>query len=723
MYIAHFIMIINMRFSLFFYFIFLTPIFTFSHEDWSPVPEEKKAFEQVLRHLLSNTEMGYVLYGEKPVWIEIVPSKNGLIPFFARRGFLFSFLNRFACYLEALKPICTGNVIIKNFENQILFINKKTFLKTVSNNLPLFQYVLGPEVTPEGLLNELLHSKQTLCSLLKNTPALIGIVLGYGTQNALFGARSEWLQSRLYTDPVCPLFMPEEETFLLKKNYPGSSSGRELPSFGFSSLQEECDFIHKKIFLSWQHKEEGFPSLPVFGCLDSEESRAILDNFAQAREKIRNLLSSDQLLENFLKDCEVKLQVTKPTCFSNTFDEKVVLAAIPSLFDQLCATNPKQHDAHWQAAFIEGLKQEPTLISAKEFVRLSLEADHARRAFLTVHHLNKARLFFQELQQRTGLICISPDKLYYKVLEKGLEAPTLNSPLVAQGTNITLCYSFETISQENPALGCYEKMAISDFQPGTILCMLGMRVGESREVWIHPDYSGGKGPAYHGKIQILQCEASSDSLPICTAPSPSIISEESETDLQNRFWELQKKTAFAYASAVKHTLQYGIDPKKIVTAFSEHKVSRELNPYEEEMVFLFYLSLYEKQQIEEGRIALEQFSNLPPSATCVIKDRLYVEYLQEGTGTVIEKDSKVKLYRRIKNHLGLVLSEASSCVDLKNSIKAFKIAIPGQKIGSKIRLFIHPEYGFKESVERVGDSFLISEVEILPMERVDTRRQ
>jgi FKBP-type peptidyl-prolyl cis-trans isomerase len=711
-------MTINIRIRSFFCFIILTPIFIFSHEDWRPNQKQKNAFEQVLRHLLSNTEIGYVVYGEKPVWLERVPSRNGLLSFFARREFLFSFLHRFASYIDRLAPTCSGNIIIKRFENQIYFINKRAFLKAVSNNLTLFQYILGPRVAPESLLNELLNPKQSLLALLNHQPALIGIVLGYGAQNALFGARSEWLHEKLWADPVYPLVMPESKIPLLKKNYPGSSLEKEFPSFGFSSLQEESDFIHKKLFLSTQYKEQGFPSLPVFSCLDSQESDEILDRFAQAREKIRNLLSSDQLFESFFKDCEIKFREIMPIDCSKTCDKKVVLSAIPTLFDRSCASSLEQHDVNWQTAFLEGLQQEPSLISSKEFVQLSLETDAARKAFLTAQHQNKARLFFEQLQKRNDLICVAPGKLYYKIIEPGIDS---TDGIVTEASSLALSYALQTISEEKPALGCYEKVAISDFQPGVILCMLGMKVGERREIWIHPDYSNGIDAAYRGTIQILQSVPLENPAPVHTAPILSISSKESELELKNRFLQLQKKTAFAFASAVKHMLQYSLDPEEIVAAFSKSRTPRELSPSEEEMIFSFYLSLYENQQKAEESLALEEFSHLPSSAACIIKDRLYVERLKEGTGPLIKKDSKITLRRRLKNHSGLVLSETSSRIDLKNSIKAFKTALPGQRVGSKIRLFIHPDYGFKESVERTGDRFLISELEILP-DRTDTER-
>lgn len=74
----------------------------------------------------------------------------------------------------------------------ILFINKKEFKKTVQNNIRDFKEILGNEVTPESLLNEVLKSKDIFGDVLKHHQGLIGTLLGFGRHNAwLFHQREE----------------------------------------------------------------------------------------------------------------------------------------------------------------------------------------------------------------------------------------------------------------------------------------------------------------------------------------------------------------------------------------------------------------------------------------------------------------------------------------------------------------------------------------------------
>ena len=56
-------------------------------------------------------------------------------------------------------------------------------LDIVKSNLPLFQYILGPEVTPEKLLTKLTDPNESFHNVLNENKTLIGILLGFGTHN------------------------------------------------------------------------------------------------------------------------------------------------------------------------------------------------------------------------------------------------------------------------------------------------------------------------------------------------------------------------------------------------------------------------------------------------------------------------------------------------------------------------------------------------------------
>lgn len=65
--------------------------------------------------------------------------------------------------------------------------------------MSLFGYVLGPTLTADGLLHELINSKDEFYKVLKNDNK-DKIFTGYGTQNALLVARNEFISDAFGTD-------------------------------------------------------------------------------------------------------------------------------------------------------------------------------------------------------------------------------------------------------------------------------------------------------------------------------------------------------------------------------------------------------------------------------------------------------------------------------------------------------------------------------------------
>jgi len=65
-------------------------------------------------------------------------------------------------------------------------------------------WVLGPNVTAEGLLEQLTNPRETFYSVLKDDKVLIGILLGFGPQNAIHVSRLENLEEMLYSAETPP---------------------------------------------------------------------------------------------------------------------------------------------------------------------------------------------------------------------------------------------------------------------------------------------------------------------------------------------------------------------------------------------------------------------------------------------------------------------------------------------------------------------------------------
>lgn len=104
---------------------------------------------------------------------------------------------------------------------------------------------------------------------------------------------------------------------------------------------------------------------------------------------------------------------------------------------------------------------------------------------IAIENLEAANQFLEENGKREGVISLEQGKLQYEVLEKGKgqEVHSYNSPLVRLNgklkTGESIGVSEEVVSLDNAILG---------FSKG----LLGMKEGEKRTLYIHPDLGYGK---------------------------------------------------------------------------------------------------------------------------------------------------------------------------------------------------------------------------------------
>src|SRR5271170_6141243 len=230
---------------------------------------DKEILEIFYRTLFKESQGGYVLFGSKPVCVEgILLKETNLI-------MLGGDLHKTNVILkEGLKiwqklPRKSQKYYIHLYEKggrgwrDIVLINREAFINVVKENLPLFQYVLGPGVSPEGLFTQLIDPEESFDSVFQNNRVLIGIVLGFGTQNALYGSREENIGDTLAKKekiPFKPLNLRLEET--RKKGCLDYKSKEASPSFGYSSLRDELDHLDKSTFVSKELVDKSPPLIP-----------------------------------------------------------------------------------------------------------------------------------------------------------------------------------------------------------------------------------------------------------------------------------------------------------------------------------------------------------------------------------------------------------------------------------------------------------------------------
>ncbi len=464
--------------------------------------DEAVVLEQFFRTMLLESEGGYVLYNKKPVCINGFNAIDNFYGENPRHKAAVDLREGAKVWNKTAKPN-HENIIIHVYNGEdslaknsvhILFINKKLFLETVKENLPLFQYVLGPSTTPQQLLTKLITPDETFHSVLKNDTVLIGILLGYGTQNSLYGSRIERLQDHLVSNEQLPqknvllqnVAMSEmfKEVFLLHRP---SVSPQLQPSFSYSSIYEEMSDLTKKMEISSPQLAQKRPPF-IFGKLkDDNETTSLIPVLEKTQTDINALLSSKDFLNRVVHlifpNVNLELIQTKSSTYTLDFtaSERKLL---PSMVGMGIQNILDDKNDDYKKGFILGMKDAQTNTKPRFNGQSADSYDKLIALSTAQNNIKQADLFFSKLDKDKDLTCKSPKKLYYRSLEKGLGTELSNQAKVTFHCKIETPNDqvlIDTWANNQPM-----EINLNDVIPGFALGMQGMKVGEIRVLFIHP---------------------------------------------------------------------------------------------------------------------------------------------------------------------------------------------------------------------------------------------
>jgi hypothetical protein len=242
--------------------------------------KDKERLEYFFREYIGWEEMGYVLFGGKPM--ALTGKDKKLYPFKSFSSFLYSISprriqseNGFVTWKKYEKFFPMKRFVFLYDETELevnsFFINKESFLQKVQHHADDFKRILNRDVTGEELLREGME-KSLLSKVLCDHDLLMGILFGFGRNNAyLFHQRSQ-------------LASKEERMSFCKKCNFGDPWEKEF---------EELDGKYKEIgwisaYITGDHlKNLELIMFPGFcAALDDPETHQIKEEFLQTRKKI-----------------------------------------------------------------------------------------------------------------------------------------------------------------------------------------------------------------------------------------------------------------------------------------------------------------------------------------------------------------------------------------------------------------------------------------------------
>lgn len=456
--------------------------------------EEKTLLDNYLRLLIRDSFSGYVLYGEKPISIESLTYHSSALfdqdveDLLMQKGI--ELWQSFRISPKDKHYSFVAFDVKKWGYHHLVCINHKAFLRVVNENLSLFRYVLGPTLSAEDLLNEVLSTPDQFYTILKHDNVLLGILLGYGKQNALLVSRKEFIAEN-----------PVQFPFVSKKHI--------FPSIGFASSEEEYEALKKTTVVSRQLKSFDLCKIPYFGCdPSSAESQELLTTYEKNRTEILRAVQAEDFLEKTL--CKLlttssgkldipSLSIVRSSSFSISKEEATSQLAF-SIYQEL--QEEKYFLPSFAHAFLQGMGDRANNKASQKMVPRWKEIYLTSRALDACKNLNQANVFLAGLVRSKKLISLIPNRVYYEVLEQG-QGEVLSS----KTSGVTMHYTWQSLEKESSDAGTVNNERLEYFIPGISYTLIGMQRGERRKLYIHPEYGyGDKGDMSPNLLLIVEIQ-------------------------------------------------------------------------------------------------------------------------------------------------------------------------------------------------------------------------
>ena len=255
---------------------------------------DKKRLEYFFRESIGWDALGYVLFGDKPMSFggyekKIEPFKNLTSFHYSISPRRIQFKNGLETWkkYEKLFPISRFVVLYEETPSNVttLFINRKNFIQTVERHIESFKRILNREVRGEDLLQEG-TSKPLLTEVLANHDELIGILLGFGRENAHLYHLCSQITSKKEENDFCEKFHfgdpweKEDEEF-----------EKKFDSIGWVSA-----------YITGAHlKNLDLITLPGFcASIDHPETLHLKQHYLETKEKIITYYKDKDFLETTL---------------------------------------------------------------------------------------------------------------------------------------------------------------------------------------------------------------------------------------------------------------------------------------------------------------------------------------------------------------------------------------------------------------------------------------
>lgn len=570
---------------------------------------KEKILDSFFQELFENTTTGYVVYGQKPIELIGIKDLENTIPGSKEHYFSVKMLIGSEMWNEMpSKLIKNKSIIIKSSQNdELIIINRQAFLQVVNQNLLLFKYKFGINITAEGLLNSLEKSKNSFQTLFKEKIALQGIIFGYGVENAITYEKVSLLKKMLMSNtpsepPYQESSFPKNENEVVKQLENNSDTKKT-----WIKIKEEAkDFSYYRPSSANDHLK-----IPFSFHQNSLESARLFKEYRKSQSKINTLMGSKNFIHKLLaklgknnnRSFAYELKSRKLNKFFSNNEKKlfpdIIAKSIYNTFSDL--------DLSILIKGMQTIDAKTENIEIEDYQDVKFLDLLRKEALLTKNFRKKeqeSQQFFNNISLKKDSSCLIPHKLYIRTLKEGVAEKKLDhyqkrikvNYLLKdiKGKVLTGNYKFEDLSELN----------LSKVIPGFAHGLLGMKAGEIRKVYIHPDFAYGinsdfgEGQPIQVKVELISFGESSEKSnfpqikPLNVGSDVQISSCFKFLDLQNKYANFcGLKTWAHYKKAIPF-----ITLDKILTSLNEliDGKKTQLSNEEKKLLLKFEWMLYQK---------------------------------------------------------------------------------------------------------------------------------
>ena len=531
-------------------------------------PSNSETVESFFKNLFRETSAGYVVFGEKPIYLGSSCHPEWLMPGSSRHKNAVTYFLSLIILQDRNKETDPSNYVTishgihspSSRNTEFMLINRKAFCKVVEDNLVLFKYKFGHDITPESLLDKLTSPSQSFSELFGQEPALAGIVLGYGTNNAISYERAS-----LFTDDIdsnTPSFPPnmispppktEEEMI---NRIESTTKKKNL----WKEVKEET----KDISYYCPRNSNDKLKIPFGFHKDSKETQELFKKYRKAEAQLSKALAS----KNFLKQILRALQIS-PQTISTQSENDIVKLSIPERKDlskALARSIKWTFSEQISPEFIEGMRaaqdtnKHKNTVDFQDIEFLEILREQGFSSNNRKKSNRDSELFFQKIADDPNTQCLVPNKLYIRTLREGSSEKSIGLSCKSIKAN----YLIRDVNGK-PISGVYKgdqpsKFNLENLIPGLAHGVVGMKEGDIREIYIHPDFAYGtysefgSGKALQVQIELIDIENASDIIKMPQLRPPDVVFFTPEIDNCERFKALQKK--YNYFCGMETWLHY-----------------------------------------------------------------------------------------------------------------------------------------------------------------------